>query len=304
MICELCGEPATTLDQGCCPVCMALLALPLSSNLPASPRSAVPAAPRAATASLAVVTGGNRGIGRAIVERLLDYGLDVHIIDVDGSNFDDLSRYAASQQRHLTTTVADVADGPAMRRTIDALGRERGGIQVLVNNAGVFHAARFAEHSRASWDRQFAVNVTAAFELSQAVVPWMPVKGDARIVNIASVVGKFGGAFAAGYVASKHAIVGLTQAAALDLAPLGINVNAIAPGLVDTEMGKQITREIAPLAGDAGPEQTLHHLVEQIPQHRLLQPREVADLAIYLVSPAAAGVTGQVINVSGGWLVS
>ncbi len=251
-----------------------------------------------------MVTGGNRGIGRAIVERLLDHGFDVHTIDIDGSNFDELKRYAVNRQCGLTTTVADITDSAAMRRIIGELGRERGGIQVLVNNAGVYHAARITEHSRASWDRQFAVNVTAAFELSQAVVPWMPVKADARIVNIASVVGEYGGALAAGYVASKHAIVGLTRAIALDLAPLGINVNAIAPGLVDTEMLKQITREIALLAGDAGPDQTLQHLLQQVPQHRLVQPRDIADLVFYLVSPASASVTGQVINVSGGWLVS
>jgi 3-hydroxybutyrate dehydrogenase len=253
---------------------------------------------------LALVTGGNRGVGRAIVERMLDQGFDVHTIDVDGSNFDELARYAASRQRRLTTSVADITDSPAMRRLIDELGRAHGGIQVLVNNAGVYHAAQFTEHSRASWDRQFAVNVTAPFELSQMVVPWMPVKANARIINIASVVGEYGGALAAGYVASKHAIVGLTRATALDLAPLGINVNAIAPGLVDTTMLKQIVSEIAPLAGFTTPEQALQQLVRQVPQHRVVQPQEVAELAIYLASPASASVTGQVINVSGGWLVS
>ena len=250
------------------------------------------------------MTGGNRGIGRAIVERFLEHGFRVHIIDIDGSNFEELKRAAASRQRHLTTTVADITDTHTVCRVIDELARAYGGIQVLVNNAGVYHAARLTEHSRERWDRQFAVNVTAAFEICQAVVPWMPVRGDGRIINIASVVGEYGGALAAGYVASKHAIVGLTRAIALDLAPSGINVNAIAPGLVDTAMLKQIVSEIAPLAGHTGPEQTLQYLVQQIPQRRVVQPREIAELAIYLASPASASITGQIINVSGGWLAS
>lgn len=310
MICELCGDPASALDQGCCPNCVSLLSQVSASGVSSSPQpvaSISPLAPSAVhgtAAQLALVTGGNRGIGRAIVERLLEHGFDVHTVDIDGSNFEQMKSEAASRQRRLTTTVADITDGPAMRRVIDELGRAYGGIQVLVNNAGVYHAARLTEHARASWDRQFAVNVTAAFELCQAVVPWMPVKGDGRIINIASVVGEYGGALAAGYVASKHAMVGLTRAIALDLAPSGINVNAIAPGLVDTEMLKQILNEIAPLAGHGGPEQTLQQLVRQIPQHRVVQPREIAELAVYLASPASASVTGEVINVSGGWLVS
>lgn len=310
MICELCGEPASALEQGCCSNCIALLAQPFTSNVavtsPAvAPLVSIPLSTAHGTqARLALVTGGNRGIGRAIVERLLEHGFDVHTIDIDGSNFEQMKNEAARGQCRLTTTLADITDAPTILRVVEDLGRANGSIQVLVNNAGVYHAARLTEHSRASWDRQFAVNVTAAFELCQAVVPWMPVKGDGRIINIASVVGEHGGAFSAAYVASKHAIVGLTRATALDLAPSGINVNAIAPGLVDTQMLRQIVNEIAALAGHAGPEQTLQQLLHQVPQHRLVQPREIAELAVYLASPAAASVTGQVINVSGGWLVS
>lgn len=307
MICELCGELAAALDQGCCAHCVSLVSQSPASNVASSPESTAPIeliAPRGTATRLALVTGGNRGIGRAIVERFLEHGFRVHIIDIDGSNFEELKRAAASRQRHLTTTVADITDTHTVCRVIDELARAYGGIQVLVNNAGVYHAARLTEHSRERWDRQFAVNVTAAFEICQAVVPWMPVRGDGRIINIASVVGEYGGALAAGYVASKHAIVGLTRAIALDLAPSGINVNAIAPGLVDTAMLKQIVSEIAPLVGHTGPEQTLQYLVQQIPQRRVVQPREIAELAIYLASPASASITGQIINVSGGWLAS
>jgi 3-hydroxybutyrate dehydrogenase len=310
VICELCGDPASVLDQGCCPNCLLLLSRVPTSGPVRSPQSAVSLAPQAPSVTsesvgqLALVTGGNRGIGRAIVERLLECGFKVHTIDIDGSNFEQMKREAESWQRRLTTTVADITDTQTMRRVVDELGRAHGGIQVLVNNAGVYHAAHLTEHSRANWDRQFAVNVTAPFELCQMVVPWMPVKAAARIINISSVVGESGGAMAVGYVASKHAIVGLTRAIALDLAPAGINVNAIAPGLVDTAMLKQIVSEVAPLAGHAGPDHTLQHLVRQIPQHRVVQPGEVADLAIYLASPASASVTGQVIHVSGGWMVS
>lgn len=310
MICELCGDAASSLGQGCCPACLKLLSPSSSSGSTATPPVAAAAASTSQEAArhgapqLALVTGGNRGIGRAIVERLLECGFDVHTVDIDGSHFDQMLAQAATRQRRLTATVVDVTDTSAMRALIADLGRAHGGIRILVNNAGVYHAARFTEHSRGQWDRQFAVNVTAPYELSQMVVPWMPVKADARIINIASVVGEYGGAMAVGYVASKHAIVGLTRAMALDLAPLGINVNAIAPGLVDTLMLKQILAEVATVAGHSGPEQTLQQLIGEIPQHRVVQAREVADLAMYLASPASASVTGQVINVSGGWLVT
>lgn len=309
-ICELCGERADALDQGCCPVCVARLRAPSLSTLPTTSPApiAVPGPayePRAGgVPGLAIVTGGNGGIGRAIVARLLDLGHDVHVIDLATDHFESLGRHAASRGRRFSGTRADITDGLAMRALLAELARAHGGIRILVNNAGVFHGARLTEHSRAAWDRQFAVNVTAPFELCQAAVPFMPTQADARIINISSIVGRIGGAFAAGYVASKHAVVGLTQSVALELAPLGITVNAVAPGFTDTPFVHQIMREVSPLAGELNPDRTLAEFLRQIPQHRLMQPAEIADLVAYLVSPAAGGITGQVINVSGGWLVA
>lgn len=318
MICELCGEPAPSLTNGACTACVATLAAMQSDTVPPTSIAATPAATsygsaQAQSASaasvasplagkLAVVTGANRGIGRAIAQRMLDNGADVHVIDIDSSNFTELVGFAEARQRRCSHSVADVTDHAAMARIITGLAGERGCIDILVNDAGVYHSGVFVKYSRQDWDHQFAVNVTAPFALSQTVVPFMPTKGGAVIVNIASVAGKAGAPFSVGYVASKHAIVGLTRAMADDLAPLGINVNAIAPGFVDTDMLKQIMREIAPLAGDTGPDQTLSEYLAMIPQHRLVQPRDVAELAVYLASPAAASITGQIINVSGGWL--
>lgn len=315
MICELCGDPVPSLTDGACPACLATLAA-MQSTIAQPPAAAVSpaygsapgvsAGPQASSSTLvgkfAVVTGANRGIGRAIAERMLDNGADVHIIDIDSSNRGEIQSFAEARQRRCSFSVADVTDDAAMAQVIAALAGERGSIDILVNDAGVYHSGVFAKYSRRDWDHQFAVNVTAPFALSQKVLPLMPTKAGAVIINIASVAGKSGAPFSAGYVASKHAIVGLTRSMADDLAPLGINVNAIAPGFVDTDLLKQIMREIAPLAGDTGPDQTLSEYLAIIPQHRLVQPRDVAELAVYLASPAAASITGQIINVSGGWL--
>ena len=321
MICELCAEQRTALTNGACSECLGLLdALSRPNESAAGRTTAKPEAPssnpafsalasvdfangRLLAGKIAIITGGNRGIGRAIAERMLDHGADVHIIDIQEHNFDSLQRYADERGRHCTQVVADVTDDAMMRQVISDLGRENGRIDVLVNNAGVFHGGRFDEYSRADWDHQFAVNVTAPFVLSQAVVPWMPPNSGAGIVNLASVAGKTASAFNVGYTASKHAIVGLTRALALDVAPLGINVNAIAPGFVDTDMLAQIVNELAPLAGNVEPQQMLSGLIESVPQKRLVAPRDVAELAVFLAAPVSASITGQIINVSGGWLV-
>lgn len=320
MVCELCGKPVENLTNGACAACLATLAamqsspaqslgvatatVPVATSYTSAPsQGPSPATSTSALAGkFAIVTGANRGIGRAIAERMLDNGADVHIIDIDGSNRSEIQSFAQARQRRCSFSVADVTDDAAMAVLVAELAAEHGRIDILVNNAGVYHSGVFREHSRAYWDHQFAVNVTAPFALSQKVLPHMPPKTGAGIVNIASVAGKSGAPFSAGYVASKHAIVGLTRAMADDLAPLGINVNAIAPGFVDTDMLKQIMQEIAPLAGDTGPDQTLSEYLAMIPQRRLVHPRDVAELAVYLASPVAASITGQTINVSGGWL--
>lgn len=254
------------------------------------------------TGKLAIVTGGNRGIGRAIAERFLDHGADVHVIDIDGSHFEEIKRYGEQRHCRCSYTVADVTDESSVHQLVKELGSEFGKIDVLINNAGIFHASSIVDFPRESWDRQFAVNVTGPFIVSQAVLPFMPRNAGAAIVNIASVAGKTGAAFAAGYIASKHAIVGLTRALALELAPLGINVNAVAPGFVNTDLLKQILSELAPLAGHTGPEETLRTLLADIPQSRLIQPREVANLAVHLASDESKSITGQIMNVAGGWL--
>lgn len=319
MICELCGERRAALTNGACADCLALLdalsaSEPGTASPPArtSPAGAPPAFAALASADfaagrllhdkIAIVTGGNRGIGRAIAERMLDHGAHVHVIDIQESNFETLQRYADARGRHCTQVVADVTDDATMRQVVADIGGENGRIDVLVNNAGVFHGSRFTEHTRRDWDHQFAVNVTAPFILSQAVVPWMPPDSGAGIVNLASVAGKTGSAFNVGYTASKHAIVGLTRALALDLAPLGINVNAIAPGFVDTDMLKQIVDELAPLIGNVQPNQMLQGLIESVPQKRLVVPRDVAEMAVFLAAPVSSSITGQIVNVSGGWL--
>ena len=305
MICELCGNRQTTASNRVCAECMALLPGSLSPATAVTGR-AVEASTDTGCSSLdltarrAVVTGGNRGIGRAIAERLLDCGASVDVLDIDVSSQAGLEAHAATRPGGLTVTRADVTDRAALERVAEDLRTQGTRVDIVVNNAGIFHSGVFSDHARDTWDRQFAVNVTGPFLVSQVMLPLMQNGG--RIINIASAAGKMGAALAAGYIASKHAVVGLTKAMAHELAQDGITVNAVAPGYVDTALLRQITEEYATHAGHGDPQRTLQEFLADVPLARVVQPREVADLVVYLASDVSGGMTGQIVNLSAGLL--
>lgn len=249
----------------------------------------------------ALITGGGRGIGRAIALRLAEDG---HAIAVTARTADELDSVTAEATANGATLAAsltvDLADGNAAARlsgqAADALG---GPVEIFVHAAGIANIAALAELDPADWDRTFAVNVGAAFRIAQLITGPMVTAGWGRIVTVASLRARVGVPTTAAYTASKHALLGLTRVIASELAPHGATANAVIPGWVDTKM---VRDEIAAFAERLGaPERDARRrLLRDQLIGRLLEPHEVAALVAYLCGEDAAGVTGQAIHIDGG----
>ncbi len=242
-------------------------------------------------ARVALVTGAARGMGRAIARRLHELGASVALNDLDPKA---TSRVAEELGEDVLPTPADVTSSDAVREmvatTLDRFGR----LDILVNNAGILFPTPLEEISEEEWRRTLEVNLTGVFFCTQAVIDPMKREGYGRIVNLSSTAGKtvstLGGAH---YTASKHGVLGLTRASALELAPHGITVNAVCPGLIDTEMAHENTT----------PER-LEAYRTGFPLGRLGRPEEVADLVCFLASEAAGYITGSAYDITGGDLMA
>ena len=234
-----------------------------------------------------VVTGGAKGIGRAITEKFADLGDHVIALGRDEAALNKLS--------NVRTAICDVTDEDAVTRTFDALGA----IDVLVNNAGIAESAPLAKTTLHSWLKHFDVNVTGPFLCMRAVVGGMRQRQAGAIVTVASTAGRIGVPYTSAYTASKHAAVGLTRAVASELAGSGVRVNAVCPTFVRTDLTARAIARIVESTGrsEAESEQAL---ASQSPLGRLLEPEEVADAVVFLASPAAAAITGQALVIDGG----
>lgn len=238
---------------------------------------------------VAIVTGAGRGIGREIALRFAGEGADVAVFDIDAETAADTAQAVAAVGRRGLTKQVDVSDHAAVRRAVDEVAAELGRVNVLVNNAGVETRSPFLEITPADWDRQLAVNLTGTFNCSQAAAHRMAGRKYGRIVNISSVAGLIGPIDLAAYGAAKAGIVGLTRAAALDLADYGITVNAIAPGPIETELMLGVWSAEA---------------LRERPQHgaiaRFGTVEEIAHAALFLASPTSGFITGITLPVDGG----
>jgi NAD(P)-dependent dehydrogenase (short-subunit alcohol dehydrogenase family) len=242
----------------------------------------------------AVVTGGGSGMGRAIALRLARDGFAVAIVDIDAAGAEDAAaRARASGGTALAVAPADVSDRAQVDEAMRRAREELGPLLVLVNNAGITGFREFAKITDEKWDRMMAVNVNGPFYCAQAVLPDMTRARWGRIVNISSSSAQGGQQYMVHYVTSKAGLIGFTKALALELGPLGITVNTIPPGFIDTPMLRESEKR-GMLGG------SIAHHEGLTPVRRAGQPEDIAAACSFLVSDEAGYITGQVLGVNGG----
>jgi NAD(P)-dependent dehydrogenase (short-subunit alcohol dehydrogenase family) len=253
--------------------------------------------PRRLNNRVAFVTGASRGIGEAIAHRLAAEGARVALAARNEGDCRKIAGKISKRGGEAMAIGCDVTLAVSVSNAIAAVVARWGRIDILVNNAGLGGPTPLEDTDDSRWNAVLATNLTAVFRMTREAAPFLPVGG--RVLNLSSVAGRFGIAGWAAYCASKHGVIGLTRALALELAPRQITVNAICPGWVETEMAREQFRVIGRRAGGAE-NQGREMAAKMAPLQRVLDPEEVASLAAYLASEEARSVTGQAIVIDGG----
>ena len=240
----------------------------------------------------ALVTGASRGIGEAIARRFAAEGARVALAARSAGDCERIAADLRSGGADAIALACDVTDRGSVTAAVGKAAERFGAIGILVNNAGLGGPTALSDPDDSRWDAIVAANLTAVFRVTREAAPRLAEGG--RVINMSSVLGRFGVAGYAAYCATKHGVIGLTRALALELAPRGITVNAICPGWVETEMGREGWSRFGSV------ESGRKAAADMAPLKRVLQPEEIAGLAAYLASDDARSVTGQAIVADGG----
>ena len=240
---------------------------------------------------IAVVTGAGRGIGRAIALKFAGEGADVVCVSRTAENSEKVAGEVRALGRKAWAHAVDVSDSAAVNAAAEKILADTGRVDVLVNNAGVTRDGLLMRMSDADWDTVLDTNLKGAFLFTKAFARVFIKQRSGRIINVASIIGLIGNAGQANYAASKAGLIGFTQSVARELASRGITVNALAPGFVETDMTAVLGEELR------------KELLKRIPLNALGQPEDIAHAALFLASPGARYITGQVLTVDGGMVM-
>lgn len=241
---------------------------------------------------VAVVTGGNKGIGQACAVALAKAGADL-VIPTHGKDWNSTRELIEREGRQVTFIQGDLTNKEDRENVVKIAMQVYGRIDILVNNAGMIKRAPLLEYKEEDWNSVMDINLNSLYFLSQDVARIMDKQGSGKIINIASMLSFQGGKFVPPYTASKHAVAGLTKSFANELASRNIQVNAIAPGYVSTDNTKQIRED----------EKRNNEILDRIPANRWAQPSDLMGTVVFLASRASDYVNGHILPVDGGWLV-
>ncbi|HVB26032.1 MAG TPA: SDR family NAD(P)-dependent oxidoreductase [Ktedonobacteraceae bacterium] len=251
----------------------------------------------------AVVTGAGRGIGHSIALALAEAGADVAITARTTADLEQLATDIRGMGRQSWLTPCDVTSVEQVQQMAKTFLDGMGGIDILVNNAGNAGSHKFLNHPDDLWDRMLAINLTSVYQVTKAFIPRLIDQRYGRVITVASIASRVGGGYIAAYTAAKHGVLGLTRALATEMLPYNITVNAICPGYVDTPMTDASVSNIVARTGM--PESQARAALEKSsPQNRLIEPEEVAAIAVFLAQDSSKGITGQAINIDGGGVMS
>jgi len=251
----------------------------------------------------AIVTGSTSGIGLGIAERLAEEGVRLILNGFgDPGEIDSIRRRISEESGvEVLYHFADLSLPEDVRRLVRFAEEAFGGVDILVNNAGAQHVAPFVEFPEERWDYLIALNLSAAFHATKAVLPGMLARGWGRVINTASAHGLVASVRKAAYVASKHGLIGLTKVAALEVAGTGVTVNAIAPGWVLTPLVEAQIRSRAAAEGKTFEQAQRELLSEKQPSGQFVTPRQIGELVVFLCGPGGDQIQGHAIAMDGGW---
>ncbi len=238
---------------------------------------------------VAVVTGAAKGIGFAIAKRFADQDYCVAMLDIDEALVGESAKLLDGQEQRVLSVFCDVSDVDSISRAVDAVASKFGGIDVVVNNAGILFSTPIPEVTEKEWDRVLAVNLKSMFFTMQKALPWLKKSAAPRIINISSLAGRMGGyEVGLSYSASKGGAISLTMGLARQLAPFGVTVNVVCPSTTESDIIRQWSQA------------QIDRLRDRCPLGRLGKPEDIAAAVCFLASEEAGYITGAILDVNGG----